>query len=207
MSISRKRRGFTLIELSIVLLIGGIIIAAIWVAAGSAWTSYRVYRANQQIAMSVMNIRDYYTNIQAFPATGDMTSAMDALSLFPVEMRRNTGVAAGSTPIDHALNNTITSGTAPANGAFHVSAVACPGSAAIRCFQVSLMGLSQAACVRLLTSAPIADNELGVMKIGAEAMTGSTTTMTTPVTAATASGWCTVAGNTNEFDIVYKLHN
>jgi len=217
----KNRRGFTLLELTIVLLAMVSIIGAIWVAAEKTWDSYRVYRANQQVAEIVQNVREHYgTTIQTWPPTWpagtDITTgtpgglaSLDSLNLFPREMRRNPTAGAGNTPIDHAINNTV-GGGAPAWGSFHVLTEQDPFTNFLNTFRVSLQGLTQGSCIKLLMTAPLTDATIGIVRVGTTVSSAtinngrSGTPNVTPMQVSTAKKWCAVI---YQVDLDFKLHN
>lgn len=201
----RGRKGFTLTELAIVMLVVSAVMGVVWVAASKMWDNYRIYRFTQQMLTTVQNIRDQYLNARQLPAAGDITKTLDGLNVFPQEMRRNAATP-GATPIDHPLNNTL------AGGSFYVLGVAGP-SGAIDRFRLSARSLTKPPCIRLLMLQPLTDAEIGIVRIGTASAstaidnTGNSASVTLPLTATTAASWCAVAGNTNEVDWDFKLHN
>jgi hypothetical protein len=221
-----RSSGFTLTELAIVMLGFGFIIAAVWAAGTVVWTNYGVYRTSQEVTTSVQNIRDQFTASQVFPtalagaAGADITEGLDALNLLPVDMRRSPTLGAGATPIDHALNASWpgVAGVAPAWGSFHVLAESTtPPGGPLNAMRLELQGLSQGACAKLLTASPLAP-EIGIIRIGTpvgftlvaqqDIINGvSATGITLPITPSQAALWCSAAGNTNEVDWDFKLHN
>lgn len=218
MTLARKnRRGFTLLELTIILLMTGIVAAAIWVAVDHVWTNYRLYRVNQQILKTAQNIRDYYeTTIQTwatpgFAANQNITAALDGLlpnvDIFPPEMRRSPTAAGGASAIDHAMNGNF------AGGSFAVLAVtnAATGGVRLDAFEFQLRGLNRQQCIGLLMSAPLTSDTLGFTRVSTDAggncvivkgICGAPNV--TPMLLATAQNWCNGATQVN-FD--FALHN
>jgi len=185
---THARRGFTLTEMSIVLLAASAIIGAVWVAGQHVWDNFRITRANQQIMKVVQSVRDYYgPSGQSFPiaaatfggsctipASGDFTCAADYFNLIPQEMRRNAAAAPGGTAIDHAINNSFGGAAAPTWGSFHVFNVTCPANTGVgsNCFALAIQGLQQTPCVRLLLSAPFTDTSIGIIQVGTQGTSG-----------------------------------
>lgn len=202
-----RRRGFTLTELAFVLVIVCLLLGAIWVAGQSVWDNYRVYLANEQMAKVTQNIREYYMNAQTLPA-GTLTTTLDGLGLFPVEMRRNPDAALGATVIDNPFDSSA------AGGSFVVDGIACVTNAASPCFRVQMLNLTQEICIKLLTFVPANNTDLGIVQVGVQAG-GTTVAMATGVAspaslfiaAGTAEGWCNQPGATNEVDWDFKLRN
>jgi len=98
----KKRRGFTLTEMAIVLGVIGLILGAIWVAAANVYSNMRVEKAQQQILTIVQNIRSLYVARSTFadPASAcgvncpqDITAPMASAGVFPADMVTQTAVA------------------------------------------------------------------------------------------------------------------
>jgi len=193
------RRGFTLTELAIVLLVAGAVVGAIWVAGGAVWSNYRIYRFSQQVITAVKNIRDQYANAVQLPAGPDITKTLDGLNLLPVEMRRDPSKP-GNTEMDDPFNNDLP------GGSFHVLVEAPPTPPV---FRIEAQGLTQEPCIKLLTLQPLADAELGVVRIGTttNSMAVAYNTATLPLPPSTAETWCGNAGNTNEVDWDFEVRN
>jgi prepilin-type N-terminal cleavage/methylation domain-containing protein len=213
------RRGYTLIEIAIVLLIAAVVLGALWVAATHVWDNYRAERAAQQVTKIAQNIREYYMNAQNLPAASgtDITATLDRLTLFPVEMRRNPNAGAGLTPIDHPFNNALVSGAAPANGSFHVFSKNCPNGTTpllATCFRISMQGIDPDDCTRLLEAVPVTNADLEILGVGTQAQGTATlqdvaatpTGMPVAIAADVAASWCSNNGATNEVDWDFKLH-
>lgn len=211
-----QRRGFTLLEMAMILMAVGLVTTAIWVGADKLWSNYRAYRVNQQTMRTVQNIRDFYgTTIQTWAAAGDITGTLDGLlpnvDIFPTEMRRDPSAAPGAGTIDHAINNSH------AGGSFHVVVVANPFTGLLDAFRVRLMGLTTANCISLLMSAPLTSDTIGFVQVqtadGSGTVIGvpatinkgvSGTANVTPMAAAKATTMCTGAA---EVDYDFTLHN
>ncbi len=208
------RRGFTLIELAIVLLVASIVVASIWAAASGVWTNYEFYRVNQQVMTVVQNVRNYYQGAAqikdaagaVYPNGTAISSYLDGLGLIPLEMRRNPTVAPGSGTdyLDHALNNRFALGT----GSFFVYAEA-NGTE----FRVELQGLNPGTCITLLTKQPLTP-DLGI--VGAGTQTGYTTInvngtaadgTTLPINSVAAAEACSDVDATNIVYWDFTLHD
>lgn len=221
MTSHKKRRGFTLLELTMVLMAVGFVTSAIWIAAEHVWDNYRVYRVNQQIQKTAQNIRDYYGNtIQQWGAPGfavgqDITANIEQLlpntDIFPAEMRRDPSQVPGSATdvIDHAINNSAV------GGSFHVSVVKNPVTNIFDVFRLQIQGVSTAACINLLMSAPLTSDTIGYVRVGtnlpacgainkgAPVIAGGCTGVI-PMSQSQAQTWCTGA---TEVDFDFALHN
>jgi prepilin-type N-terminal cleavage/methylation domain-containing protein len=195
-----RRRGFTLVELAIALLVAGLILGAVWVAAGNVWSNYRLYRTNQELAKLTQNVREYYMNAQAVPAL-NITLTLDGLNLFPFEMRRDQNAAPGLARIDHPFNSTWPGGSVAVLG------VACPGGASVTCFRVQMFGLAQNECARLLAYIPVNNSDLGIAQVFVPLGGLTVQNPTVMITLSQAEAACNQAGANNEVDWDFKLRN
>lgn len=213
----RCRRGFTLMEIAIVLLALSVLISAIWVVGSRVWESYRVTHTIEETLSVVNNIRDANTGRQVWPSATDLTQTVDSQGLFPSEMERDP-TNPGNTAIDHPLNGGFGGTTSPNWGSFHVLSMANPliGGGVLDVFRISLRGLSQSACAKILMQLPLSDAQMGIVQIGVTATVTNSSTITngvaaaggvTPMLPTTAETWCASTTNTNEVDLDVKLHN
>jgi len=226
------RRGFTLTELAIVLLAAGVLIGGIWVVAQQVWENYYTYRAGQQITSVVQNIRDYYAGAAYLPvgagspgnfkpssATGtDITALVDGFSLLPVEMRRDPAHP-GATAIDNPFdsNPLDNGGYGTADGTFHVFSITHTGSPPYNYLRIRMLGLTSAACLKLILQQPLDFDQIGVTHLSVFNGSGIGTTINAsnitiktggicaydsaapgcvlPLAPATVNGWCTGGGS------------
>ncbi len=207
----RKSKGFTLIELTLVLGAMSLVMAAIWAAGQHVWDDYRINRVNRQIMTTVQNIRSYYgsaINAWSWASGTDKTGAFDTAGLIPPEMRRNPA-SIGTSPIDHALNNNVS------GGSFYILIESNAVSGVLNAFRLQLKGVSQAACIKLLMTAPVAETSVGFVQIGTQGMAssshavinnGDTNGSVTAYTmlSATANAWCNDPSS-NEVDFDFRL--
>ncbi len=99
-----RRAGFTLIEISIVLGVLAIVMAAIWLVVGTVFENVKHHKAGNEMQQIVQNVRQLTTRISAFSSTsGDITAAYDNQGAFPVEMRINE--ANGNGNLNHPWSN------------------------------------------------------------------------------------------------------
>lgn len=155
----RRKRGFTLTELVLVLGVASLIIGAIWVAVRMVSERSGINRVIEQSITVVQHVREYYgatTNRLPGPAGTDITATVDTARLIPVDMRATPGAAGGV--IHHALASV-------AGGSFQLYAFdGTPPNPSI--VQVRLRGLSGEQCIRLLMEFPVLTPELGAIQIG-----------------------------------------
>lgn len=104
----KKRNGFTVIEIVLVLAIAGLIFLATFIALPSLWASQRDSARKENLMMFVTNLKNYQTNNNrgALPGGGKVTSAAGCMT---------DNMPAGLTAVAYAPvsdQNTIDSGTA-----------------------------------------------------------------------------------------------
>jgi hypothetical protein len=133
---------------------------------------------------------------------------MDALNLFPVEMRRDPSLAPGTSPIDDVFNDDP---VLFLTGSFLVNVLPCASLGAVNpnmeCFRLNFAGMNQDACIKMLTQAPINTDE-GIVQIGVNAGVANNVIMDNaaiingvgsggnilPVKVSVAKSWCANAG-------------
>lgn len=209
-----RRRGFTLMELVIVLFVVAAIIAGLWSVASSVFSGQNTQRLHQQIMTVVENIREYHmsTNkISISPPSdcADKTSLNAYLDdetrrLIPMEMRASEKVAGGT--LVHALGGTfIVECANDENGSN-------PGSR----FRLRMLGLTPEKCVRALMSFPVLTPEVGAAAVGAQSHTIFVNSFNVPTPdsggylpfkPADLMSWCDAKGSNNEVRLVFKLRN
>ena len=88
----RRSRGFTLTELAIVLGIAGIILGAIWAAAGSVYRNQHVAKAQQQLTLLSTSIKSFYSTRNTLPDTEQlMTTALLDAGAIPGDIGKTFG--------------------------------------------------------------------------------------------------------------------
>jgi prepilin-type N-terminal cleavage/methylation domain-containing protein len=82
-------KGFTLIEIAIVLGVFSVIMAGIWMVVSVVSENVRNYEANRQLQASVQGIRQIEQRITGYTSSAgtDITTRLDSQGAFPVEMR------------------------------------------------------------------------------------------------------------------------
>lgn len=227
----RGPRGFTLMELALVLLLVTALISAIFTAGERVWDNYAVNRVMQEVMIVVQNVRSNYSNMTpvfgppVFPLV-DITPKLYADGLLPAEMLRPGAAAV----YDHALDNSTV------GGSFHVYYVRNATLGAVgpyNAFRVVLFGITSEDCIKLLMQAPLSDGSIGIIQVGtgngvatiwkmagannaiiyngATAIGGQAYTMTMARAAGVppAAGWCTpvAPATTVDVDFDFKLVN
>lgn len=174
-----SQRGFTLVELAIVLAIIGLVIAGIWTAAASVARRNRESKASQYLLEIVQNVRNLYAGQSS--ATGLTLANAITAGAIPADMRSGTG----------AVN--------PWNGAIDVATSTTSTSA----FDVVYNNVPIASCIGLLTTTSVNSMEIGLIGLKT---TGGTITLPGPATVATASTACG-SGPTTSITWTYNVRN
>ncbi len=190
--ISIHLKGFTLMELAIVMLATGLVLGVIWVAASAVWSNYKVYRVNQQISSLIRNVRDAY-GVSNKPLTNPIMAALNAGGVIPGEMVIGNGASYA-----HALGGAL-------DIAVHAGVMPNPSALRIR-----LLGTSREGCMKTVMEFPALAPELGIAFIGTSVggrnLTPATLVNATPVTSAEAAAWCSSATN-NEVRIAFSIRS
>lgn len=142
----RNARGFTLIEVAIVLTIVGLVIGGIWLAASTVTGNQKKTALAQDVVQIVQNLRNMYNNQSV--TTGLTTPVAIQAGAIPA----NLVVATGA-------NGTARNVYSSAAGSLDVI------SPAANQFQISLTGIPQDACIELLSSR-LAQSEEAARRIG-----------------------------------------
>ena len=136
----KKRRGFTLTELAIVLGVIGTILSAVWVAAGKVNASNRTQKAAGQVLQIINGYRSLY-GAHGIDVGGCFSSDVTC-----------TGAIAGYFPSDMTAESTCSTGNGstypqtPWGGSSYVSVTTCQSNNTIL---IAYTNLSQAACISL----------------------------------------------------------
>lgn len=151
----RSRAAFTLTEIAIVLALIGIIIGAIWVAAGSVFTANKANQAVQDITTIATNIRQTYLAANSFSVAGDQTANLLAAGgIFPADLL----VGNPATSVQDQWNGAVKVTFNPSgnNRVFRVSFLATPADACVRiASQLARMGTSDAPINLITNSATV----------------------------------------------------
>lgn len=101
---ARSRHGFTLTEIAVVLAIMGLILGAIWSAASTTYTNFKVNKAAKEIAVIISGYRHLLaTSLMNTPAGvyTDVTCMGVDNALFPSDMLQNGVVCSNNPPYSY----------------------------------------------------------------------------------------------------------
>jgi prepilin-type N-terminal cleavage/methylation domain-containing protein len=199
----RKRKGFTLTEIAIVLGIIGLILGAIWTAASSVYSNQKISKANTELLSIAGAVRNTYANslqsgyANSAALTGGTTSTM-TIAL----------CNAGAFPTDIV----VVCATPEISDPWAVSTAAGVGTVLIPTsitgtqdgFAIAMTGVPKAACANMLANVGNGAFFAGVgASLTAAGWTAGTTASNLPIPATTAVTTC--AGATNNVYFVFKL--
>lgn len=131
----KRKRGFTLTEIAIVLGIIGLILGAIWVAAAAVYNNLRVSHANTQILQIAQGVRALY-------ATSTVTGVGNAMITDAV-------ICAGAVPSDMV---TAACGAGALNDPWPGGVTAVISNTVGDGFTIDMNAVPQAACTNLLVN-------------------------------------------------------
>jgi prepilin-type N-terminal cleavage/methylation domain-containing protein len=134
---TKKRKGFTLTEIAIVLAIVGLVLGAIWVAAKSVMDSNRATQAVQDISTMAANMRSTFLAVNSFSQSGDQTAAMITAGIIPNNLLNSNGTPLAKNAWGGAVKITLQPSGVPTP----------PGSA--RAFRISYLDTPPDACFRI----------------------------------------------------------
>jgi len=176
------RRGFSLLELSIVLGVVGIALGGVWAAVASSRTNMMANQLEQQTSLFVSNVRSYYSG-RALPTTAmvaaDFTPLMAAANAYPGDMCNTTCATSTFAPFN-------------AFGGTANSSIPSVGSAPYGEFQIIYSRVPKKACISFGSSlsANAPDSGLTYFQVG------STTAVTSfPVTLPTLNTNCAASNS------------
>ncbi len=186
----RNQKGFTLIEIAIVLTIVGLVIGGIWLAASTVINNNKRQTLNANIVQVVQNVKSLFAGQGSGAVTTGFTQANGVnAGIFPPAMLDANGNPPGVvTPFD-ASN--------PATGKDSVT-IAASGANGIKLVVGANAGLiTTDSCTSLLTTLGSQQNisKLGITSLAGTAGTDLSAGGTAQVTAAAAASACTTAGS------------
>lgn len=218
----RFQKGFSLIEVAIVLGVIGTLIGGIWMFSKQSWTNSERTEAALQINIVATNVRNFYAGQLGVPAKSQaaLTSALFVVGAIPASMAR-TGGCGTSCIADNPWGPGNGSGT-DSLGTFQVCnevlpAIPCASATApthtSQFFGIALTGLTQQTCGMLLDQVTGPAGPPGLVEVnimGASEPSGFNLAnkghQIQPVTDTDANGYCpppTNGGTTVTF--VYRL--
>ena len=183
-----RTRAFTLTELAIVLGIIGVIISAIWSAAGSVYENNRTKRASEQVVQIVNGLRAMYGShqVDTGPWATDITSLAINNDIVPADMYKTGGTTAFG-PWSGSTVNIYSGSTWNVIG-------------------IQYSGLSQAACNQFADALiPAGNSQLVYAAIAATGSWFSINGNTPYWTTTQINGYC-VAGNGNYVQLLYSMN-
>ena len=187
-----EKRGFTLTEIAIVLGIIGLILGAIWVAAGAVYQNLRISKAQTELLQIAQGVRSLYAtqSVVDTAAGTDETSALIAAKVFPSDTISSSTVNNG---VVSAVNGPWQGSTIKVYSATQPSGIT--GDS----FGVIFMGVPAAACISMTTgnTGTGRDNALwgvtyttSTTAAAATVTTAPSSTTAMPIYAGTASTSC-----------------
>ncbi|MFY9288932.1 MAG: type 4 pilus major pilin [Alphaproteobacteria bacterium] len=150
----KTSRGFTLIELAIVLGVIGLVLGGLWATVSAVWEKTRQEKLYEEIFTIVKNVRSYYAGQAgisgSFPA---LSTSLGNAGVFPGDMRRTAGCTNGGAQcFDHPW---ATTALATPEGSFTicpwtVAGVVC-GAGPSPLFSIHLRDIPSEACINAVT--------------------------------------------------------
>jgi prepilin-type N-terminal cleavage/methylation domain-containing protein len=204
-------RGFSLVELTIVMGVIGTLLGGIWMYAASARQTQNLTITLQSISLTADAVRASYS--AAASISGGIATVMNTMIQtggIPTNLLRSTastcvigGVSTTANFADSPLNNSIVNSC----GTFRVCAwnygtdTACGTSLTTQYFAIELITLNYAGCVQTTTGIS-ASTPPGLIDVY---INGAEVGPTVPVAPSTAAANCAGATLTNKVDFIYTL--
>ncbi len=179
---SRKIRGFTLTEAAIVLGIVGLILGAIWVAAGAVYNNQRIATTSTQLLQMVSGIRSLYAASTTVD-NGDMTENLARAGAVPKDMVDGT-----TFEVTDIWDGDVTISSASARTAF----------------SIAFEDVPQEACANLLVRLTGQGRDTGFVSAGAASQI-PLSSRPSGITVAEAVASCSSPTNTLTF--IFKLRS
>ncbi len=179
-AIGLQREGYTLLEITIVLGIVGLITAGIWVASSQVRLAQQIRTADGDLAQIVQNIRTIYAEQGVDGTAPVLTLALDQMQAFPTDMR-----PIASTPTGVLLHPWSSNGginyqvfvyasfcIATVGGAGVIPSASGTGNPA-PCFVVDFRGVPPTQCVQLVMDTSRPTDGLEAVGVSAPAVAGT----------------------------------
>src|ERR1700677_388286 len=89
----KRKKGFTLTEIAIVLGIIGLILGAIWTAAAAVYNNQRIAHANTAILQTAQGVRSLYANATStgYATATDVTTMLAGANVLPSDLSSGIG--------------------------------------------------------------------------------------------------------------------
>ncbi len=201
-----RQNGFTLLELTAVLCVVGLVTAGIWVAASSAYRAHKISSTIDQMREIVENIRTRYNASASLPVQDYMvfTQTMARADVFPAETKLSPATAPAACANCYFMHPWSNNGAGSICGGGTICVAATPnnlfgGAAAGFAFAIMLRSLPQDACISIASKFTDIWDDVGLVAIGmdtADAVIPGTI-YAAPQTVTTLSGACSAAAPTN----------
>lgn len=193
-SSGRAQKGMSLVELSVVLGIVGVVMAGIWAVYSSSQESLKAGQLHQQTVTFVKQIRDYYAG-RALPTaaiiSATFTSTLRAGQVVPEDMCAADCVANASATLRNAYNGTTTANI--------------PDPASVpNTVEIVYTGIRQKGCIQLGMQLSARSDEVGLTSFKGNSHAARTTF---PVSLAQATADCDGASGTNTVTLRFKIRN
>jgi prepilin-type N-terminal cleavage/methylation domain-containing protein len=210
---NRKRRGFTLTELAMVMGVIGIMIGGIWAYAGSARQTGRVEQAVEAVALTADAVRTAYAGQASI--SGGVWTVMPVListGAMPSSLTRSTASTCSGISTNYA--DTPWGGAYTSCGTLLVCAwsyvpggggsTACGNFIGSQYFAIEFNELDYGSCIALAERVvPTTPRGLMDVYINATSVVAAGTGL--PVSPSTAASKCTAHSLTNTVDFIYSL--
>lgn len=201
----KRRAGFSLMELAVVLAVVGVILGALWGIVSIVRENIRRETALSQVSVIVASVRDFYLGrgfVQTPSGQGDFDKLTDYLirqGVIPPEAIRDR--SATTLRADLPWGPTGAGGSTLADGGLAIDNTDV-GVSADR-FRVQLRGLSYANCIALSSRLSGPEGPKGLMRV----KINSNADEELPVTVEEASDSCQKkpGGDENKVDFVFRL--
>lgn len=189
----KRKLGFNMIELAIVLAIVGAVMGGIYVAASSVYEKRKQTELYNQVMTTAKNVRDSWSTKKGFPTSFSSWWATH-YNLFPASI-----LLSGSGEYIHAYGGGIR--------IMNLSAVPSWGVTTDQEFAIIMRGIPKPSCVVLLMNfaSPQALNAAGITRIGSR-YRGQMPNLDQGITITKANNYCAVA-DWDDFVIAFSIRN